>query len=41
MDAVTTNAVTASTARYVLAADLQALELLRELLGDLPAVFPT
>src|SRR5689334_24303975 len=33
--------VTVSTARYALAADLQALEPLRELLGDLPAVFPT
>jgi ProQ/FINO family len=33
--------VTVSTARYALAADLQALEPLRDLLGELPAVFPT
>jgi hypothetical protein len=31
----------ASTARYALPADLKALEPLRDLLGDLPAVFPT
>ena len=30
-----------STARYALPADLKALEPLRNLLGDLPAVFPT
>jgi ProQ/FINO family len=33
--------VTTSTARYALLADLEMLEPLRELLGDLPAVFPT
>jgi hypothetical protein len=31
----------ASTARYALPADLKVLEPLRDLLGGLPAVFPT
>jgi hypothetical protein len=33
--------MTASTARYALPADLKALEPLHDLLGALPAVFPT
>jgi ProQ/FINO family len=35
------DSVNLSTARYALPADLEMLEPLRELLGDLPAVFPT